>query len=1593
MNTNGLEVAIIGMAGRFPDASNVDEFWQNLKNGVESVRWLTDEYLQEQGVEQTLLNNPQYVKAGAPLQDIDLFDADFFGFNPREAEILDPQQRLFLECACVALEAAGYDPQTYKGLIGVYGGAGMNGYLFNLYTNPTIRSSVSNYQIFLASDKDFLTTRVSYKLNLAGPSVDVQTACSTSLVAVHLACQSLLSGECDMALAGGVAISKQVGYLYQEGGIYSPDGHCRAFDTKAQGTVAGSGLGIVVLKRLEDALADRDCIHAVIKGSAINNDGGFKVSYTAPSIDAQAKVIRAAALMAEVEPDTISYIEAHGTGTALGDPIEMAALTQVFQASTHRQGFCAIGSLKTNIGHLDTAAGIASLIKTVLALKHKQIPPSLHFEQPNPQIDFDRSPFYVNTTLSAWQTNNLPRRAGVSSFGIGGTNAHVILEEVETKAGASLHSRPWQLLLLSAKTDSALATATANLANHLKQYPDMSLPDVAYTLQVGRQAFAHRRALVCQSLEEAKQILESPDSQELLTYTHTSAAQTVAFMFPGQGSQYVNMGRELYETEAVFKEQVDHCSELLQPYLEKDLRDIIYLDRENLEVGSGRAEVESRKSEAKIPNSVAKASVEEIFITPNLNDTAYAQPALFVIEYALAQLLMSWGIHPEVMIGHSIGEYVAATLAGVFSLADALKLVALRGQLMQQMPTGSMLSVFLSASEIQPWLNTDVALAANNSPNLCVVSGNQGAIAHLQQRLETAGITCRLLHTSHAFHSPMMTAVQEPFLEVVKTVKLHSPQINFISNVTGTWITTTQATDPTYWAKHLRQTVQFSAGLSELIKEPQRIMLEVGPGNTLLSFAKWKSESLKWKSESRSSEVEVANMFVRSRKAESGSRKVEVEVTNSEFRVPSSQFPIVLATLRHPKENQSDVAFLLKTLGKLWLTGLKIDWASFYINEQRYRVPLPTYPFERQRYWVDAQPEMIPQAMIQNQSKVSSDADWFYLPSWERNRPLEPITVELSKEKFCWLIFVDAGGTGDAIAQQLANAGHDVVTVAVGNQFTQLGYRRFSINPQHREDYVALLQDLHSRELIFERVIHLWSIDHNCDFHSSTSDFDSHQTLGFYSLLFLTQAIAQQHLTTPIQVTIITHCLYDVIGDEKLNPAKATVLGLGKVIPQEYPHIACRNIDVIISQEQHQRLIHQLLTELMNQPTDFAVAYRGWHRWRQKFQPVHDDEAPTEKVRLRSQGNYLIVGDLDKGLGLVFAKYLAQTMQAKLTLVSTALPSTEWEQTLTAAGAECLLFQADITDELQMHNAIASAEQRFGTIHGVFYSTPMSHHQSAAPIAELQQSQCEYNFRSKVYGLYVLQNVLQGKTLDFCLLQSSLSTVVGGLGLAGYAAANSFIDAFAQQQISKTLDSSISWVTVNWDACQLEPSQPTRGFAANISEFALTPEEIWQATQSVLAISSVPQVVVSKGELQARIKQWIRVEPDSATSVPASSQHTRPNLTNEYIAPRNEVEQAIANIWQELLGINLVGLNDNFFELGGHSLLAIQAIAQLRETFQIELPMRSLLFEAPTVAKIAAVIAAIQPRQDELAEMAEVLAEIQNLSPEEIAEQLTAENT
>ncbi|GHO82466.1 non-ribosomal peptide synthetase/type I polyketide synthase [Dictyobacter formicarum] len=896
------DIAIIGMAGRFPGARDIDEFWRNIQEGKESVTFFTQEELLSAGVDPALLGDKHYVPAGALLEDAEWFDASFFGYTPREAEIIDPQQRIFLECAWQALEDAGYNADGYDGRIAVFGGATNSTYFArNLLSNAALDGTVDQYQMMLGNSTDFLTSRVAYKLNLRGPAVTVLTACSTSLVAVHMACESLRTGKCDMALAGGVSVRfpQKIGYFYREGGIMSPDGHCRVFDKDAKGIVGGEGVGIVVVKRLADALADGDTIQAVIRGSAINNDGAQKVGYTAPGVQGQAAVITEAFSSSGIDPQTIRYIEAHGTGTPIGDPIEVAALQQAY-GSHITAGQCALGSVKSNIGHLDAAAGVAGLIKTVKMLNQHMLPPSLHVVTPNPALNLEQSAFYINRTLSPWETDGSPRRAGISSFGIGGTNAHIILEEPPISVPAAAPASQSHLLVLSARTETALQQARINLVQYLQQHPELELADVAYTLQIGRKPFNHRSALVCRSLSDAIQMLESSDPTQLLTAAGEASSRSVVFMFPGQGAQYSNMARELYHTEAVFRAEINRCAELLEPSLGLDLRSVLYPDE---------AEAESARL--------------------RLNQTQLTQPALFVVEYALAQLWLHWGVTPAAMIGHSIGEYVAACLAGVFSLEDALRLVALRGRLMQQLPPGTMLAVSLPPTEIRPFLNERLSLAAINTPEQCVVSGTQEDIEEFIQTISEQGAFYSHLHTSHAFHSSMVEPIIKSFVEEVAQFSLHAPQLPYISNVSGTWISQDQATDPGYWGQHLREMVRFADGVSTLFQEKDRVFLEVGPGRTL-------------------------GTFVKAQQSRMGG---------------DTQGALIAASLPHAKgAKNSDQAFILASVGRLWLSRVSIAWENLSGDQHR-RIPLPTYPFERKRYCIENSTQTVTHHAIPNQSE------------------------------------------------------------------------------------------------------------------------------------------------------------------------------------------------------------------------------------------------------------------------------------------------------------------------------------------------------------------------------------------------------------------------------------------------------------------------------------------------------------------------------------------------------------------------------------------------------------------------------------------------
>jgi len=876
-------VAVIGMVGRFPGADNVPAFWKNLCEGKETVSLFEDGEL-DPSVPPELRQDPDYVRARGIIEDADKFDAAFFGISPREAEILDPQQRVFLELAWAALENAGYDPLNCTGQVGVFAGIGNNTYYpGHVMPRPQLVQALGAFQTMVANEKDYVSTRVAYKLNLRGPALSIHTACSTSLVAIAEALHHLRAHRCDVALAGGASVStpQNVGYLYQEGGMLAKDGHCRPFDAAASGTTFNNGAGIVVLKRLSDALRDGDTIYALLKGGGINNDGADKMSFTAPSVAGQAQAIAMAHADAGIDPASIGYVEAHGTATPLGDPIEVEALTKAFRARTDKGNFCALGSVKSNVGHLIAAAGVTGFIKAVLAVYHGKIPPTLHFTAPNPAIPFEGSPFYVNNALLDWPGGTSPRRAGVSSFGVGGTNAHVVLEEPGEQAPATDPTRPCQLLLQSAKTAGALDRMSNDLADFLETHPDAPLADAAYTLHVGRAAFRHRRAVVCTDGATAAEALRTLSPKTVRTRCLDTAAEGVVFMFPGQGTQYPGMGRDLYEHEPVFRDVIDACAERLRTALERDLREVLYPEASGQE---GAAEL-----------------LRQTFIT---------QPALVATQIALARLWMHWGIQPAAMVGHSIGEFSCACISGIFGLEDTLDLVAARGRLMQDLPSGTMLSVRLPAEEAEALLDDRTSIAAVNGPSLCVVSGPDEAIEAVKAELKQRKVACRPLNASHAFHSPMMDPIREPFLEHVKAVERVAPKVPFVSTVTTDWITDEQATDPQYWAGHLRATVRFAEAARRLWEEGQTLMLEVGPGTTASTLARQQATD----------------------------RKCQVAVSS----------------LGRADAGKAEWPDLLAAIGQLWLCGVGIDWSRFYATERRRRIPLPTYPFERKRFWLEA---------------------------------------------------------------------------------------------------------------------------------------------------------------------------------------------------------------------------------------------------------------------------------------------------------------------------------------------------------------------------------------------------------------------------------------------------------------------------------------------------------------------------------------------------------------------------------------------------------------------------------------------------------------
>ena len=1556
---NELDIAVVGMAGRFPGARNIEEFWRNLAAGVESISRFSDEELLRSGVPASCLNNPNYVKAAPILEEPGQFDADFFGLLPTEARTMDPQQRLLLELAHEAIEDAGYDPNRYSGRIGVFTGAAFNTYFMDRGLNNQFAQEY--IPTLIGSDKDFLSTRISYKLNLKGPSLTVQTACSTSMVAVHLARQSLLNGESDMALAGAVSVRvpHQAGYFCDGGGIVSPDGRVRAFDAKANGTVFGSGGGVLVLRRLTDALADGDNIHAVIKGSAVNNDGSEKAGYTTPSVSGQADVVVEALANAGVEADSITYLEAHGSGTPVGDPVEVRALTKAFRNFTQRSGYCAIGSVKTNVGHLDAAAAVAGMIKTILALKHRTIPPSLHFTQPNPEIDFKSTPFYVNTQSRKWISEG-PRRAGVMSTGMGGTNAHIVFEEAPELQQSS-HLGSSQLLILSAKSPAALDHATRRFSEFLQHTDSVNMNDVAHTLRVGRRPFTHRRCLVSAGREDAIAALAQENSRRVLSSVTTdSGERPVVFMFPGIGDHYVRMGHGLYESWDVFRQEVDRCAQILHPYLGTDIRKILYPDDQ-----ASKSEGKNRGIDLKKMLRISPDASEDHHTT-NLNKTLFAQPALFTIEYALAQLWQQLGITPAAFVGHSMGEYVAACLAGVFSLEDALRLIAKRAKLVNELPHGAMLAVTLPENEVLPLLTGDLSISLINGPSLCVVAGPTAAVAELERLLNERHIISRRVQNAHAFHSKMLSPIVKAFEEEVRKVRLNEPKVPFISNVTGRWITRRDATDPSYWAMHADHPARFSDALQELWGLENPILLEAGPGRTLGVLAMQHPDR-----------QNVAD-------------------------------PVAISSIRHHYENQSDVEFLLQSIGRLWLSGVQIRWENMYGAEQARRMSLPIYPFERLNYWLEDTPASSNTAQKQELgSPIPGIDNWFYVPSWKRTPFPTDIIINdaaVDPQAAFWLIVADRHDGGGVMKSRLHALGTSAAFVRFGEKFVRHADGSFELNPAGIEGYRELFLELKRRTAgIPINIVHLGSLTTKDD--ESSQPSPENQNFGFYSLFHIAQAIGELQISSLVRIGIISNRLHSVTGHEDVAPEMATVLGPCGVIPREYPNIKCFNIDLPDSrsfESLSDEWLDRIISEFADEHPSRAVAYRGKYRWEQHFEQfklndpdryASSSDTPVIK-RLKPGGVYLITGGTG-GLGLAIAGYLAKACRPKLVLIKKSpFPmKSRWTELLTMAdtptpilqtikalmeiestGAEIEVMVADVSDREQMQRAIDSVLARYGTINGVIHTAGIV---QAGMIQTKTRKSAAAVLAPKVYGTMILFDLLKQTKLDFMVLFSSVNSVLTPYALCDYSAANSFLDAYSS---FANAGGNFHTLTINWPGwrevgmlAELKTLPGLETWKQDALEKAITTKDGLEAFRRALN-SSLTQVIVSPEELERLLEESeVVFDPTKYLSQasPAESVFRPPASQQDGgIDATQTVAATLLEMWSSVLGLEGIGIHDNFADLGGHSLLAMQIVSRIRSLYQIGFTLRDF-FENATIVQLSSVI---QTR---------VLAEIESLTDKE----------
>ncbi|MFG2813312.1 beta-ketoacyl synthase N-terminal-like domain-containing protein [Streptomyces sp. NPDC048410] len=1506
-------IAVVGLDCRLPGARDHTEFWRNLLAGTSHLTDLDEETLRAAGVPEEAFAHPRYVRRAAVVEDTDKFDASFFFLSSREAERMDPQLRLFLQAAWSALEHSGHDSEVYDGRIGIFAGSMTSTYLLNNVLtgergfNGSLQRMHQDMATLMGNDPNYLTTRASYHLKVTGPSIAVQTACSTSLVAVHLAAQSLLTQECDVALAGGVALRfpQEAGYVHEPDGVTSRTGVVRPFDANADGTVFGNGVGVVVLKRLEDALAEGDTIWAVLRGSAVGNDGNDRAGYTAPGVSGQAAVLGEALAVADVDPATVSYLEAHGTGTRMGDPIELSAAAQVYQVPGATP--LTLGSVKANIGHLSTAAGVAGLIKCVLMLRHRTLVPTPHFTEWNPDCPVDGTRFQVGTEVRPWQAGggDGPLRCAVTSTGMGGTTAHIVLEEAPRTAAApagTVTAPPMVVIPVSAKSPAALEKARHALADHLDETTprdstgaadDTYLDDVAYTQATTRHTFDYRAVVTAPDRATAVQALRAADPRFVFQDSGHPADRRVTFLLPGQGAQYPGMGRGWYEHLPVFRATLDECAELLTPHLALDLRDALFPEPRGYEG-------------------------ERL----DLDRTALTQPALFAVEYALARQWMSWGIRPSALIGHSVGEYVAATLAGVFTLPDALRVIAERGRLVDALPGGVMRAVMATPEEVTRHLVDGVDLAAVNEPGVCTIAGPKEAMGEVTAALTAAGITHRKVATSHAFHSALMEDARAPLTEVLRGVELRRPRIPFLSNRTGTWIRDEEATDPAYWGAHLRETVRFSDCVATALDEGDQVFVEVGPGHTLATFVR---------------------------------------------RHPDRQtgIPVITSTARG-KDPAADLTALTAALGRLWAMGLTPDWAAYYAGRGRRKAPLPTYPFEGTRYWVEPGSGVLTGAggtTRRTPGKLPLD-EWFSTPVWRPavgtlDADAEPLTEAV-------LLFADPEGTAARLAEH-AFAGA-VLTVTAGDAYGRDG-DAFTVRADSEEDHSRLVGELLAENRLPGRIVHAWSTA-PLPAERGIERFEQAQRRGLYSLIALVKAVSKHDVTSPLQLDLISAGAYAVTSAEPEPAAELVSLAVAaRVIGQEHGNIGARHFD--LPADVDERSLRTLAAELTGQRSpELAVTLRGDSRWTADLAPVRADWSAAARSRLRDGGVYLITGGLGE-IGSLIARWLYQECGARLALLTRdPLPDrAEWDdwlaghdaddetalritrlRALEAAGAETFLVHTDVAEVDGLRAAVERVEGRFGALHGVVHAAGLPSEQWDRAITGAGVEQCQWHFVPKAHGQIALEQVLADRPVDFCLMLSSLAGVLGGLRLLAYGAANHFMDA-AAERANRGLDRTV-WISAAWDVWQhhQDEKRAISAIGRSMDDKAIQPDEGLEAIRRLLTLRDVSHVAVSTWDIGHRLDQWVRDERIARPTAPTAAPGPRGGTETA-----GDLTEQVTRLVRDALGDETLPPSGDIFESGGDSLLIVKLLSDIREFFSVEVPLADVLAD-PTPAALAGLV-------------------------------------